>query len=95
MNLESALAEVMMLELLSGAIQMKHIKMIAQRKRVTFPKSFVMWDCVSFKGQGEMAINTSTINVHVYFQILDDFLIQLIENWFGEGVILLDNNASC
>ena len=36
MNQESALAKVMTLEILLGAIQMKHIKMIVWRKQVNF-----------------------------------------------------------
>ena len=34
-----------------------------------------------------MAIITSTINVYVYIEIGDNFLIPLIENWFGDDEI--------
>ena len=35
-----------------------------------------------------MAIITLTINALVYIEILDDFLISLIENWFGGDEII-------
>ena len=41
---------------------------------------------------------TSTINVHVYLEILDNFLILSIENWFSDDddeVVIQDDNASC
>ena len=33
---------------------------------------------------GEIAVITSTINAHVNIEILDNFLIPSIENWFGD-----------
>lgn len=43
-----------------------------------------------------IAIIALTISVHVYSEILDDFLISLIENWFDDDeVIFPNNNASC
>ena len=42
-----------------------------------------------------MVIITSTINSHVYVEILDNFLIPSIENGFGEEAIFQDDNASC
>ena len=51
----------MMLEFLCRAIQMKQITMIASRKQVNFPKSFIMWGGMSFKGHGEVAIIKWTI----------------------------------
>lgn len=39
---------------------------------------------MSSKGQGAMAIITSTINAQVYINNLDTFLIPLIENRLGE-----------
>ena len=46
--------------------------------------------------QKEISIITSTINTHVYMEILDNFLIPSTENLFGnDEVIFRDNNASC
>ena len=43
-----------------------------------------------------MVINTSTINEHVYFEILDNVLIPLIINWFGDDEVVFQYaNASC
>ena len=43
-----------------------------------------------------MAIIMSTINVHVYTEIQDNFLVASIENWFDDiEVIFQDDNASC
>ena len=36
--------------------------------------------------KGDMAIITSIINV--FIEIVDNFLIPSIENWFGDGLIL-------
>lgn len=58
----------------------------------TFPMSYMIWGPMSFKGPGVMATITSTINAHVYIQILDTFLIPLIENWFLNEVIFQDSN---
>ena len=54
-----------------------------------------MWDCMSFKEQGDIAIITSTINEPLYIGILDNFQILSVKNWIGndEG-ILGDDNAS-
>ena len=41
-----------------------------------------------------MVVITSTINAHVYIEILDNFLIPSIENWFGDEFIFQDDNAS-
>ena len=39
---------------------------------------------------------TSTIIAHVYIKILDNFLILLTENCFGDDeVIFQDDNVSC
>ena len=40
-----------------------------------------------------MAINTSTINSHVYNEILDNILIPSTENWFADNKVILDDNA--
>ena len=52
---------------------------------------------MSFKGPGKKVITTSLINAHdMYIEILDNFLIQSIENWFDHNeVISQDYNASC
>ena len=43
-----------------------------------------------------MAVITLKINVLVYIEIRDNFLIPSIENWFGDDeVIFPDDNASC
>ena len=48
----------------------------------------MIWGCI--------AIIISAINVHIYIEILDKFLIPLTENWFGdEEVIFQDDNLSC
>ena len=61
-----------------------------------FPKSFMKWSCMSFKEPREMVVITSTISAHVYLEILDNFLIPLIENWFGDDeVIFQDDDTSC
>ena len=50
---------------------------------------------MSFKGPGDIAVITSIINAPMYIEILDNFLILLIENWFGDDdVIFWDNNSS-
>ena len=44
--------------------------------------------CMLFKGLVKIAIITSTINAHVYIEVLNNFLIPSIENWFsGDEVI--------
>ena len=48
---------------------------------------------MSFKGPGEMAIIISTINALVYIDILDKFLITLIENWFGDDEVIFQNET--
>ena len=42
-----------------------------------------------------MKTTTSTINAHVYTEILDNFFLPSVKNWFGDEVIFQDNNASC
>ena len=39
-----------------------------------------------------MEIISSTINAHVYIEIPDNFLIALIENWFGDDEVILKND---
>ena len=38
---------------------------------------------MSFKEPGKIEIITLTINIDVYIEILANFLISSIENWFG------------
>ena len=38
-----------------------------------------------------MAIITSTINAHVYIEILDNFLISSLENWFGDDEVIFQD----
>uniref|UniRef100_A0A672STN9 Tc1-like transposase DDE domain-containing protein n=1 Tax=Sinocyclocheilus grahami TaxID=75366 RepID=A0A672STN9_SINGR len=64
------------------------------KKTTKFPKSFMIWGCMSGKGPGEMAILISTVNAQVYIEILDTFLIPSIEKKLGD-VIFQDDNASC
>lgn len=84
LNEESALFKRMILILLSDAVQMKPIK---TKKASQFPKSFMIWGCMPFIGQGDMVI-TSTINVQVYIEIPVDFLIPSIESWFGDDKVI-------
>ena len=80
MKEKSVLVKVMMLEVLSGVVEMKYNKMSARIKEVYFPTHLMKWVCMSYKGHEKNAINTSTINVHVYIEILDNLLIPLTEN---------------
>ena len=51
---------------------------------------------MTFKGPWEIAVITSMINAFVYIEILDNFIIWLIEKWFGDDeVIFPDNHVSC
>ena len=53
------------------------------------------WGACHLKEQG-IAIITTTITASVYIEILDNFPIPLIENWFGDDEIIFpDDNASC
>lgn len=66
------------------------------KKTSKFPHSLMIWGCMSGKGTGEMAVVKSSINAQVYIDILDSFLIPSIENMFGDGeIIFQDDNASC
>ena len=47
---------------------------------------------MSFEGPGEMAIINSIINIHVYIEILDNFLIPTIENWFGNNEVIFQDD---
>ena len=67
-----------------------HIK----KKTNKFPKSFMISSCMSFKGPGKLAIITTIINVHVHIEILYNFLIPSIENWFGEEKVIFQDNYS-
>ena len=68
----------------------------SQKKTSKFPKLFINWGCRSFKRPGEMAIINSIINAYVYIEILDNFLILSIENWFDDMEVIFQNNyASC
>ena len=79
-NQKSRLAKLKLMELLSGALQMKYVMITTWKKTSKFPKSFMKWDCMSSKRTGLMA-TISPINVNVYIVILDNFLIASIENW--------------
>ena len=43
---------------------------------------------MEFKGRGEIAIVTFTINTHVLIEILDNFHIPSIENWFVDDEVI-------
>ena len=45
---------------------------------------------MSFKEPGKMVIIASEINAHVFIEILDNFLVPSIENWFCDEVIYKD-----
>ena len=53
-----------------------------------FHKSFMIWGYISFKWLVEMEIITSTINAHVYIEILNNFSFLPIQNWFGNDEII-------
>ena len=72
----------MILELLSGAVLIKHVKQ--PKKTTKFDESFMICNWMLLKGSGEMAIVISTTNSRIYIEILENFLIPSIENWFGE-----------
>lgn len=69
----------------SGTVQMKLIK---TKKASQFPKSFMIYGCMPFIGQRDMAVITLTINAHVYIEIPVDFLIPSIESWFGDDKVI-------
>ena len=72
-----------MRELLSGVVQRKYIQMTAWRKQVNLQSH--SWYGVAFHSQTKKERNIiSKINAYVYIEILDNFLIQSIENRFGE-----------
>ena len=83
----------MILEIRSGAIQMKHLKVTAGRKLVNFPSYNGYEFAYHLKGSEEMATIT-LINVHIFIEILNNFLIPSIKNCFGDNEIILQNNAS-
>ena len=56
---------------------------------------FMIWGCMSFKEPGDLAIVISTINTKAYIEILDNFIIPRIENYFVDEIIFQDDNASC
>ena len=55
------------------------VKQLLKKKIDEFLKSFLIWDCISFKGPGEMIIITPTVNGWGCIGILDNFLIPFIE----------------
>ena len=68
----------------------------SQKETSKYPKSLFIWDCMSFKERWEVEIITSTINVNVCCEILDNPSSQPIENWFGnDNVIFPDDKAPC
>ena len=72
MNQESALVKVVILELLSGTVQ---TKITAWRKQVNFSShSWYRVTCHLIQNWGDGYI-TSTINAHVYIEILNNFFI--------------------
>ena len=54
-----------------------------------------MFPLVSSLVVNKRTINTSTVNTHVYIEILDNFHILSKENWSGNLAICQDNNTSC
>ena len=63
----------------------KHVR---RRKTGKFYESFRIWGCMLFKRSGKMEIIPSITSTHVYTEILDNFLIPLIENWFGDDKVI-------
>ena len=39
-----------------------------------------------------MVVITLTINAHVYVENLDNFIIPSIENWFGDHIVIFEND---
>ena len=70
-----------MQEILSIAIPMKHTK-----------KSFMLWGYISFKEVKEMTFITSTIYAHEFIEILKNFHIPLMKNWFGDDEVSFQYN---
>ena len=62
-----------------------------QKKISKSLKPFMIWSCVSFKGYLEMEIIISTINTHVYIEILYYFLI--LNQLRDDEVGFQDDNA--
>ena len=51
---------------------------------------------MSIKQAGKIEIIIWTINAYAHIEILNNFLIPLIENWFGDDeIIFQDDYASC
>ena len=56
-----------------------------------FPKLFMIWGCMSFKGVGEITVNTSTIDA-MYIEILDNILIPSLEGWLGDDDVIFQHD---
>ena len=41
-----------------------------------------------------MVVITSAINAHLYIEILNNFLIPSIENWFSHDEVIFDNDKA-
>ncbi len=51
---------------------------------------------MSIKQAGKIEIIIRTINAYAHIEILNNFLIPFIENWFGDDeIIFRDDHASC
>ncbi len=92
MNHESALDKEMMLELLSGAVLMKCIKMTAWRKQPNFPTHLWYGVACQVKDQGKWQ-SLPQQSMHKCTLIYID--IPSIEKKFGDDAIFQDDNASC
>ena len=54
----------------------------------------MMWGCFSGKGLGPLVKVDGKMNRHDYIQILDSYLLPLIDNDFnGQGYLFQDDNA--
>ena len=61
--------------LLWGRSNEIYIIMTVRKKISKFPKSFMVYSYMSFKGHEEAAITTSTIREHVYIEIIEKCLV--------------------
>lgn len=65
--------------------------------RNKFPVSFMLWGCILYFGQGELAFCTGSINGDSYIKIISDHLVSSIESLIPVVVspIFQDDSAAC
>ena len=89
-NQESELAKAMMLELLSGAFQMKHAMMTVWKRKQVNVTSYSWYEVSNpLKNPRIWTVIASTFDAIVYIEILDSFFfIPSIKDWFGEDEVI-------